>query len=67
MASGFTDLVSLGYQSLHNTNFDKAPAPQNYTIAVEFFDQPLVLCTLRTEEKPKTKHIPQQDNQGFLW
>lgn len=67
MSSGFTDRVSPGYWGLHNTNYNKEPAPQNYTIAVEFFDQPFVLCTRYTEEEPNTKHILLHGNQESLW
>lgn len=64
IASGFTDLVCLCCRSLHNTHFDKAPAPHNYTTTVKSFDQLLVWCTLRSEEKPKTD---KNTSQGRLW
>lgn len=54
IASGFMDLVSFDCRSLHNTHFDKAPAPQNYTITGKSFDQPFALCTLCAEEKSET-------------
>lgn len=54
IASGFMDLVSFDCRSLHNTHFDKAPSPQNYTRTGKSFDQPPALCTLCAREKSKT-------------